>query len=155
MFKPACPNCKTIINREDWNSFGYGSPIFTCPQCHKEFIDKRVHEPAIEGIGTDINKINVRGNLKIALFYTIIWIICWYAVTIVPYKFKFMCYMSGAYPLFTALISWITVNRMAFGKEAKTIRKLIKESEQRLQDKEYAQKLQKYGYNIPGKYLSA
>lgn len=49
----------------------------------------------------------------------------------------------------------MTVGRIAFGKEAKTIRKLIKESEQRLQDKEYAQKLLKYGYKVSEKYLSA
>ncbi len=63
--------------------------------------------------------------------------------------------MCGSFLLLIALLSWMTVGRIAFGKEAKTIRKLIKESEQRLQDKEYAQKLLKYGYKVPEKYLSA
>ena len=153
MFKPYCPNCKTIINREDWNSFGYGSPIFTCPKCNKEFLDKRVHEPAIEGIGTDINKINISLNLKIALLSTTIWITCWYAVTIVPYKFKFPCYMCGSFLLLIALLSWMTVIRIKSGKEAKILLKLVQESEKRLQDESYARRLYNLGYKVPEKYL--
>ena len=156
-----CPHCHKSIENEpqstkDWNSFGYQSPLITCPKCSKDFLCKAFHEPAAEGI--DKKWLNVGIPLKRALIYTAIWAVCWSAIYFIPnltipQKFKvFLLGLSGLFMLY-GLLDWWTVIRIKSGKEAKLLLKLVQESEKRLQDENYVRRLYNLGYKVPEKYL--
>ena len=156
-----CPHCHKSIENEpqstkDWNSFGYQSPLITCPKCSKDFLYKAFHEPAAEGI----NKkwLNVGIPLKRALIYTAFWAVCWSAIYFIPsltipLKIRVLLLgLSGLFMLY-GLLDWWTVIRIQSGKEAKLLLKLVQESEKRLQDENYVRRLYNVGYKVPKKYL--
>ena len=156
-----CPHCHKSIENEsqstkDWNSFGYQSPLITCPKCNKDFLCKAFHEPAAEGI--DKKWLNVGIPLKRALIYTAIGAVCWSIIyfvsnSIILPSIKEFLAISSVYFLAFAIIYWMTVIRIKSGKEAKILLKLVQESEKRLQDESYVRRLYNLGYKVSEKYL--
>ncbi len=156
-----CPHCHKSIENEpqstkDWNSFGYQSPLITCPKCSKDFLYKAFHEPAAEGI--DKKWLNVGIPLKRALIYTAIWAVCWSAIYFIPsltipLKIRVLLLGLSAFFMLYGLLNWWTVIRIQSGKEAKLLLKLVQESEKRLQDENYVRRLYNVGYKVPKKYL--
>ena len=156
-----CPHCHKSIENEsqstkDWNSFGYQSPLITCPKCSKDFLCKAFHEPAAEGI--DKKWLNVGIPLKRALIYTAIGAVCWSIIyfvsnSIILPSIKEFLAISSVYFLAFAIIYWMTVIRIKSGKEAKILLKLVQESEKRLQDESYVRRLYNLGYKVSEKYL--
>lgn len=157
-----CPHChKSIENKylytKDWNSFGYQSPLITCPKCNKDFLCKAFHEPAAEGI--DKKWLNVGIPLKRAIICSTIGAVCWSVIyfvsnSIISLSIKEFLAISSVYFLAFAIIYWMTVIRIKSGKEAKILLKLVQESEKRLQDENYVRRLYNLGYKVPEKYLS-
>ena len=155
-----CPHChKSIENNylypKNWNSFGYLSPLITCPKCKKDFLCKAFHEPAAEGV--DKKWLNIGIPLKRALICTAIGAVCWSICFFTPNATlgskEELLIISSVYVLAFGIINWLTVIRIKSGKEAKLLLKLVQESEKRLQDENYVRRLYNLGYKVPEKYL--
>ena len=126
-----CPHChKSIENNylypKNWNSYGYLSPLITCPKCKKDFLCKAFHEPAAEGV--DKKWLNVGIPLKRALICTAIGAVCWGIIyfvsnSIISLSIKEFLVISSVYFLAFAIIYWMTVIRIKSGKEAKILLK--------------------------------
>ncbi len=149
-----CPHCGKKT-KENCNAWAYGSPVKVCPECKNEFLDKRFTEVAIEGFERRIVDPSI--FLKGMVFFAAMTLLC-------IFLFIFMVKFNGWYP--TKIIGCIGIGvlgtlfcavmfvRVKFGFEEKGMEKYIKESEERLKNREYAEKLKSYGYEVPDKYLN-
>ena len=148
-----CPSCGAK-KKENCNSWGYGSPIKICPDCNTEFIDRRFTEPAVEGLdrrSTDPS-LYFKGMLLMLVFTVICSAILYYMHTFsgrFPTKLIF-CIGGG---ILGTILCGIMFFRIKFGFADKENNAYLEESESRLQNREYAEKLRSYGYNVPEKYL--
>ena len=126
-----------------------------CPKCKNEFLDKRFTEVAIEGF--DRRSVEPSFYLKGIVFFAVITLM---SILLFIYMVKFI----GKYP--TKILGCIGIGilgiilctlmfvRVKFGFEEKERENYIKQSEERLKNKEYAEKLKFYGYEVPDKYLN-
>lgn len=148
-----CPGCGKKL-RERCNAWVYGSPIRTCPNCQKEFLDKRWREVAIDGFVPGSK--NAKFYLGAAVGFLLFTIAC------ILYLMS-MIKMQGHYP--NKLVGCIVVGmigtigcaivflRIVTGYEDKQNAKYMDESKRRLQDKNYVDKLISYGYMIPDEFM--
>ncbi len=149
-----CPYCgKTIRVKQTKTEHAYGSPVRACEHCKKTYIDRYYRELALEDPSrVDRRKIAPK-NVAMLLFG---------ALLIVLSDFLF----SGAKDVVIRVLlsvlggllalsaTWVIVTeyrnydaRMKFFEEERA------ESEKRLSDPEYAQKLKNAGYHVPERYL--
>ncbi|MCM1106033.1 MAG: hypothetical protein NC355_03725 [Blautia sp.] len=147
-----CPKCGKKI-RENCNAWVYGSPIRNCPGCKCEFLDKRWREVAIDGFDPRANnkKLYIFGFFGFLLFSIVCAGILYY-----------MSSLYGHYP--TRLLGCVIVGavgtigcavvllRQLTGYEDRINQKYMEESQKRLQNKDYVERLVSYGYSVPDAY---
>ncbi len=152
-----CPFCgyqSFICNKQ---AYYYGSPIQTCKKCDHQYIDKRYHEIAIEGI-----RYADRASI---IPVVIIWILGGFLI------YRSFClfgsyHRSGTLPQNDILAvlffiigvlfiigGIIELIRTLTGTKQRKTDTLRQESEERMQNRVYAQILANAGYNVPEKYL--
>lgn len=149
-----CPYCGVEIKGYMESQSDYGSPIRVCRKCGKSYLDRRYHEIAIEGIGT--NALSIKRDAKIALLG--------FAFFAVGFLLNLgMVLSSDKYNLRLVFIQLIAIILIIFalgdavmiktGKKEKRLEKKRMESVERLKNKEYARTLAELGYNVPNEYL--
>ena len=147
-----CPICGKK-NRDETNTFAYGSPIRNCRYCNCEYVDRRWTEIAVEG-PQDIST-NPGNSLKLTVLLLVLTAFCWgfgylrYIDGLNPFKFIVL----GVLALIIAIFYIINAIRVRNGSNRDELRQYMRESEQRLQDPVYVQKLIYYGYKVPEKYI--
>lgn len=147
-----CPKCGKKF-MESCNAWVYGSPIRTCPKCNSEFLDKRWREVAIDGFEPRANNkiLNIVGFFGF-LAFTIICAGILYTMSSVNgrYPIKLVgCVVLGAIATIGCGVLFL---RQITGYEDKKNQKYMEESQKRMQDKNYVEKLVAYGYSVPDKY---
>ena len=151
-----CPECGHkffYYNGRQWN---YGSPIRTCKKCGKQYADTRYHEIEIDGFA--------RGSMSIAggLIVAVIGGLCIYRGISLSKGYMLgtpeeaqwfmptLIFLMGC----AVVIFGITyIIKILTGLKTKKFEKLRMESEERLQDYNYAHMLKDLGYPVPEKYL--
>ena len=149
-----CPYCgKTIRVKRTKAEHAYGSPVRTCEFCKKTYIDRYYRELALEDPGKlDRRKVAPR-NIGMLLFGALIILL---GVFLFPeakdIMIKVLLIVLGG--LLTVSAAWVLITeyrtydaRMKFFEEERA------ESEKRLKDPEYAQKLKNAGFRVPERYL--
>lgn len=146
-----CPMCGKK-NREDTNSFAYGTPIRHCRYCGGEYLDRRWTEIAVEG--ADKRSTTPKIWFIASLVMLLIAVFSWFSM--------YNLYLGGRYSvknIGTAIITSIFAIVFFFcsiyikhgGYDEKN-EMYMRESEERLKDPTYVQKLIYYGYDVPEKY---
>jgi len=149
-----CPKCGEKT-REQCNAWGYGSPIRFCTRCKQEYLDQRFREVAIQGFDPKSTSpvYYVKATilcLAITLaaggwmYYTLHFRQSWNTMTLA-------LLIVGAIGTVGCIVLALWVGLGFAGKENA---KYLAESEKRLRDPLYVQKLQSYGYVIPAQYLA-
>lgn len=147
-----CPKCGAKV-RERCNAWVYGSPIKTCPSCKSEFLDKRFREVAIDGFDPRAN--NPRLYLLGFFGFLVFTIVCaaWLIAMInarQSYPVKLVgCILVG---IVGTVGCAVVLLRQMTGYEEKQNARFMEESQKRMQDKDYVEKLVAYGYSVPDTY---
>lgn len=155
MRKGMCPYCGKQIyyhyNEREWK---YGNPIKTCGNCKKEYIDKRFHEIAVEGI--EPNALSLKANGKKALIMLLFFALC-FLIHYAEVTFSNRYHPIVAFMMIIEVVCLIALAAdsimIKIGAKEKKLEKLREESVQRIYDRSYAQKLADLGYSVPEKYL--
>lgn len=149
-----CPYCgKTIRVKRSKAEHAYGSPVRACEFCKKTYIDRYYRELALEDPGKIDRRKVAPKNIGMLLFGVLAILL---GVFLFPEQkdimIKVLLIALGALLAFSA--AWVLVTeyrtydaRMKFFDEERA------ESEKRLKDPEYAQKLKNAGYHVPERYL--
>ncbi len=137
-----CPYCRRqVYSEREAKEILYGSPIRSC-QCGKDYLDIRYHEIALTGIEPE--SLEIRQNVLILFF-------------IIPIMLATVLAFIQNLPKLTAfllleILMLITAVRdMIQKKNGTKFKHLRAESENRLRNPEYVQRLQAAGYAIPGR----
>ncbi len=149
-----CPYCgKTIRVKRFKAEHAYGSPVRVCEFCKKTYIDRYYRELALEDPNAlDRRKVAPK-NVGMLLFGVLIILL---GVFLFPEEKDIMIkvLLAALGGLLTLSAAWVLITeyrtydaRMKFFDEERA------ESEKRLKDPEYAQKLKSAGYRVPERYL--
>lgn len=144
-----CRQCKKKLTKyEQWER-KYKSPIAACKKCGTEYLDPRCHELAVEGIPEG----EFKATSDIILFIVgalVIWR-GWYLLGM--HMLGTPDYMQWMVPavvmllgLAMAIASIVDAIRILTGLKRRKFEKLLQESQARMQDEEYVQKLRDFGY---------
>ena len=147
----ACPKC----GRKDYglgNAYLYGSPIRKCPNCGKEYYDDRYREVAIKGFDpkTTSPKNGIIGIVVMGIMSVLIWFHIKHLASAGLFSFKWQ--ILFVFTVFAIIYLMVNVFKNIFGLYDKMNAKELKESEERLKDKEYVRKLIELRYYVPDKY---
>ena len=154
--KNGCPECGKKFMFYDDNQYYYGSPVRTCKKCGEQYIDRRYHEIAIEGIQK--GQMSVRAyiiSMLIGGFFI------WRGIHLTQYRMLGSVeIMKWFLPVTFILLgigviiaSIVEIILISTGKKAEKFEKLTFESEERLRDRNYAWTLKQEGYNVPEQFL--
>ncbi len=141
-----CPECKTK-NREDCNTWMYGTPIRTCKACRSEYLDRRWREVAIDGFDPRSNnaKVYAKGVLLFLAIAAAGGAMTQFGGGPNHTKALAIC-ISGCLLTITCAIMAL---RIKFGFQNKDNQKFLEESRARLRDPQYVKKLESFGYKVP------
>ncbi len=145
----ACTSCGAK-QRIDCNTWGYGSPIVTCRSCGAEYLERQLREPAAEGLVpvTSNTSAQIKGVL-VCLAFTLAGALCYALFTV-----NRLLMLAMAVFGFFGMIYFITLLiKNKSGAAERENRKYMEESERRLSDRSYAEKLRAYGYDVPERFL--
>ena len=145
-----CPSCGHVYERNTYaghpskdNRIKYGSPIRICPKCGKPIIDDEYREIAIDGLRkVDYSKIS-----PATLFYGGFTIFIGILFLTVDTNVIIGILVTGVG------IYLIVSEYLGYGKRQERFEQLRRESEQRLQNPQYAAALKNLGYHVPSRYL--
>lgn len=153
MMEETCGRCGEKV-REKGNTWGYGSPIRTCPFCKQEFLDRRWREIAVQGLDPKSTS---------PLYFIKAFLLCLVALAVSGGWTYYTVHYHNEY--YTSVVAVIIVSAIgavgclalalwiALGFTKKGNEKYRQESEMRMRDPEYVKKLQQCGYQIPAKYM--
>ena len=152
-----CPNCNYLNEFPCNNVWRYGSPIVKCQKCQSEYLDDQFREVAIEGIAPKSSKASLYFFLGLVFL----------ALSLIEAAIAVMIYFHTLTPginhyekaIIGSIIGGIASLpcffmslRIKFGFQNNSNEKYIQESEERLKDPIYVQKLESYGYKIHDKF---
>ena len=144
-----CPSCGKH-NREDTNTWCYGTPIRHCRHCDGEYLDRRWREVAVEGFDprSTNSSLYLKGCIGFALFAAIMALWIFWSIRTKGYYMTLnaFCVGLGVLASIACFVLWI---RIRTGAESKNQAPYMEESMQRMQDPAYVQKLISYGYQVP------
>lgn len=152
-----CKNCgKKLLTYSKGCSVQYKSPVKICRKCGTMYADPRCHEIALDGIPPDT--FSVRSNAVFAIIgalilYRGIYLFGKYQLG-VPNKMQWM--LPSVFVIWgaaTAVWGIAEIILIVSGMKKRKFDALKRESEERLNDKNYAAVLRNLGYEIPEKYL--
>ncbi|HWR23952.1 MAG TPA: hypothetical protein VN366_10820 [Feifaniaceae bacterium] len=149
-----CPYCgRTIRIKSAKTEHAYGSPVRQCEFCKKTYIDRYYRELALE----DADKIDRRKlapkNAGMLLFGALLILLGYF---LFPGEKDIiirvlMMALGGLLALAAAFV--IVTEYRTYDARMKFFEEELSESEKRLKDPEYAQKLKNAGYRVPERYL--
>lgn len=143
-----CPHCRSRQSEPE-NRWCYGSPIRTCSKCHGEFWDKRYTELAISGIPE--NQLSVKRNL-ILILMGIGFVAVGYLLSIMRGGWNIKSSVISIGGGIIALCFIIDIISILTGTKLRKLEKLRSQSEERLKNYEYSERLADLGNNVPNEY---
>ena len=144
-----CDKCGARQNVSS-NMWGYGSPIVICKSCGAEYLERQLREPAIDGtVSVTTNTSSQLKGLLICLAMTAVGGLCYKFFTYGRLKMLAIA-MFGVLGMiyFGALLI-----KNKSGAADKENQRYLEESEHRLSDRNYAEKLRALGYKVPDRFL--
>ena len=152
--KFSCPHCGKNLGKREENDYFYDSPLRVCPSCKNTYFDSRYHEIAVEGIrpvDTCANeeflakkrkngRLKILGGIGVMILFVILIAVGW------------------IFYFFPIISITMIINGVKTIKETKPEEMLKKQAElqvearnsnERMQNPEYVQMLQSYGYARP------
>lgn len=152
-----CPFCGHKFFFYNKDAYYYGSPIQTCKKCGSKYIDRRYHEIAIEGIRSADSPSVVPFIIAILIGGFFIYrAFCLFGSYHRSGTLPTNDILAVLFVVFGALFivfSIIEIIRTLTGGKQRKMDKLYRESDERMQNRVYAQTLENAGYNVPEKYL--
>lgn len=147
-----CPKCGKKI-RESCNAWVYGSPIRICPNCKSEFLDKRWREVAIDGFDPRANnpRFYIFGFFGF-LAFTIVCVVWLMAMINAQRSYPIRLLGCIVLGIIGTIGCAVVLLRQITGYEEKNNARFMEESQKRMQDKDYVEKLVAYGYSVPDVY---
>lgn len=144
-----CEHCgKKVLKYEKWER-KYKSPIANCKKCGREYLDPRCHELAVEGIPEREFKVSNDIVLLIAGCF-VAWRGCYLLRMHMLGMPDFMQWVVPAVVLLLGIgmiiAAGVDAVRLATGLKRKKYERLLEESESRMQDDVYYNKLEELGY---------
>ena len=148
-----CPECGTK-NREVYNAWAYGSPVKVCKACRAEYLDRRFREVAIDGFDPRSNNISfyVKGALLLLAIALVSAGLLYFQMGRGYYSTKIL--IAAIACGLGSIACAVMALRIKLGFQDKANGKFMAESEARLRDPAYVQKLEGFGYKVPEKYKS-
>lgn len=152
-----CKNCnKKLMTYIPPSSRKYKSPLKTCKKCGTEYLDPRCHEIAAEGLPPDTYSIT--SNVIMGIVGGLILWRGLYLFTVhqlgtsenIQWLYHTTFTVMGIFCILFAIYQIIII---LTGIKRKKFEKLRQESEERLQDYNYAKTLVSLGYSVPEEYL--
>lgn len=148
---PHCPKCGCKEPNPD-NRWCYGSPIINCPQCGAEYFDERYREIAAEGYIP--NALSPKRSLMImaigaafAVFAVLMYLYethsnsGYYHTVLIPLA------IGGVAAILLGLADLVSI---LTGSKQKKLEVFKKQSEERMKNPDYVQKLAECGVVVPG-----
>lgn len=154
----SCPHChfkyEILQRRRVWL---YGSPIRTCRQCGRQFVDKDYEELALRGEEGIVKKHVAPGKVfSILLFGSVFGVLLIDGTgtfTHFPGEEDFLLIGFCAL-LFCGFLYSAFSEYREYNKRIKEQVKELRASEKRLSNRQYALQLKDLGYKVPEKYLA-
>lgn len=150
-----CPYCQKKVSGYKPTKIAYGTPIQTCPKCGHDYYDRRFFEPAVSGFV--MGELDKKRPLKLG-FSALVCFIIGFIVNWLQIR------ESGEYYVYLALLQFVAIIviivaiidaiSIAVGSKRKKLDFLMWQSDERLQNTEYAVFLKEKGLNVPEKYLT-
>ena len=151
-----CDNCGAKLDPILSDGSRYGSPIRECPSCKRLYIDRSYREIAVDGFKeADLEQKSGLGYIVLSLLLALL----------STGMFFLNCFggfgnrVYFAIPVM-AVTMWYwfaeslgTLIDVRTGKKQKELEKLRQESEERMQNRSYADMLVQLGYRVPQQYL--
>ena len=135
-------------------SWRYESPIRTCIKCKKKYVDTRYHEIVIDGIRPDVLSVDAAatGVLIGTVFAAICLGVTYWSISYDGSYYPMMVLLGimGVIMMIGCMADFLII---ITGVKKRRFDALREKSDQRLQDKSYAQELLSVGYDVPEKYL--
>ena len=149
-----CPNCNHLNEFPCNNVWRYGSPIVKCHKCQSEYLDDQFREVPIEGIAPKSSKASLYFCLGLVfLAGSLIGTAMIYFHTITPGTYYYDKTIIGTIIEGIASLPCFFMSlRIKLGFQNRSNKNYIQESEERLTNPSYVQKLESYGYKIPEKF---
>ena len=149
-----CNKCLHIDAVYMNNRYCYGSPLIKCSHCGNEYIENRLHEPAIEGINqASMNDGNHKKAVIVLLILTVVFVLLCILVGDEPIELFSVILGLAIVSALGAIFNARAIIRIRSGAMEQDNKRWLAESEYRLSNREYAEKLKNFGYNVPEKYL--
>lgn len=150
-----CPGCGHKFFYYSKQEYRYGSPIRTCKKCGCKYVDTRYHEIAVEEVRDKKQSVIPAFILMLIGAFVVYRGFClwggYHYHSLFPAELKsILFFIIGALVIIAGIVMIIA---KLTGSQKRRMDKLLKESEERLKDKNYAQTLARIGYNVPDKYL--
>lgn len=149
-----CPHCKRKLFNYNPGSWRYESPIRTCFKCKKKYVDTRYHEIVIDGIRPDALSVDAAatGVLIGTVFAAICLGVTYWSISYDGSYYPMMVLLGimGVIMMIGCMADFLII---ITGVKKRRFDALREKSDQRLQDKNYAQELLSVGYDVPEKYL--
>lgn len=146
---PHCPKCVSKQPHPD-NRWCYGSPIKHCPSCGTEYFDERYREIAIDGyipntLSPKRSLIIVAISAAFVLFAIVMYLYethsnrGYYHIVEIPIA------IGGTATFLLGIADFISI---VTGSKQKKLERLKAQSEERMQNPDYVQKLAEVGVNV-------
>lgn len=143
-----CPHCGRRTERKSRYAWLYGSPVRTCGKCGGRYRETCYHEVEIDGFReTDVSLKASNQQLWIAFAMLVVMV----ALNIVAVSEGKLGFLIISVAFFVSCLR--NTLQIRSGKKTKALEKERRASQKRLENREYAQSLQKLGYAVPEKYL--
>ena len=149
-----CKNCGAKLGTVLPDGSRYGSLVQKCPSCNSLYFDRSYREIEVDGFrkaDLESNLLFIVLSFLLALLSTVIFVLNVFG------GFGNRVYL--ACPIMAVILwFWFAISigsqiDVWTGKKQKELEKLRLESEERMQNRRYAELLAQQGYNVPQKYL--
>lgn len=148
-YKIKCNNCgKHLLTYEIYEK-KYKSPLSICKKCGCEYIDPRCQELAVVGIPEQEFKIS-RTFIMLVIGILIVWrgkylfgVRMLNTPDFIQWTLPMLILLLGLVFVVSSIVEFI---RITSGSKRKKYEKLLEESQKRMLDENYVEKLKKYGY---------
>ena len=154
IYRGECPHCRRKGFFYEPRQRYYGSPVRICSNCKQMYLDVRHREAAVDGMEEDY--LSTKKGLFLFLMGMIYCIVC-SVIVILEIHFSGKYHLAPAFlapmGIVMAVAGAVDTIRIMTGAKEKKMKKIIAESEKRLEDKNYARLLMQQGYEVPEKYL--
>lgn len=145
---PHCPKCGKKQPAPD-NRWCYGSPIKQCPECGMEYFDERYREIAISGyIPGALSLKKAVKTAAVGAVFVLLAVLMYFYETRTSGRYHVILIVIGIAGAAIILLGLIDFFEIFSGVKQKKLERFKAESEERLKNSEYVEKLAELGVDL-------